>query len=358
MPQGFVSFAEVKRAVTMEALLARYGLLAGMAEKGRNLAGSCPFCKGKSARRFQVNLVKSAWYCFGCKQGGNVLDFVAKREGVSVRTAAVKLDTWFELGLVEKKEELRAEAPAAPAERSVASVEPPPEANEAAPAENLPLAFTLKTLDPNHDGLAELELRAETIERFAAGYCTKGLLKGRLAIPIHSGRGELLAYRAGLAVEDGSETPRYLFPPKFHPALEVFNLHRAHGSHRGEGTALPRAGDRGRAEARRSRSGLRARPLRRLALSCAGGSDRGRPFALRGLPTHRQGLRRPHDRPPRPLRACRLLGPRSRGAIGDRLFRPGYPISRPPFSSLLVRRGGLGGPGFFRREFPCTGESR
>jgi DNA primase len=224
MPQGFVSFAEVKRAVTMEAILARYGLLASMAEKGRNLAGSCPFCKGKSARQFQVNLVKSAWYCFGCKQGGNVLDFVAKREGVSVRAAAVKLDTWFELGLVEKKEELRAEAPAAPAERPVASVEPPPAANEATPAENLPLAFTLKTLDPNHDGLAELELRAETIERFGAGYCTKGLLKGRLAIPIHSGRGELLAY-AGLAVEEG-ETPRYLFPPKFHPALEVFNLHR------------------------------------------------------------------------------------------------------------------------------------
>ncbi len=224
MPQGFVSFAEVKRAVTMETLLARFGLLAGMAEKGRNLAGPCPFCKGKSARQFQVNLVKSAWYCFGCKHGGNVLDFVAKREGVSVRAAAVKLDTWFELGLVEKKEELRAEAPGAPAEGPVASVEPPPAAKEATPAENLPLAFTLKTLDPNHDGLAELELRAETIERFGAGYCTKGLLKGRLAIPVHNGRGELLAY-AGLAVEDG-ETPRYLFPPKFHPALEVFNLHR------------------------------------------------------------------------------------------------------------------------------------
>jgi DNA primase len=169
-----------------------------------------------------VNLAKSAWYCFGCKEGGNVLDFVAKREDMSVRAAALKLDSWFELGLVEKKEELRAETPAAPAEGPVASVEPPPAA--VTPAENLPLAFTLKTLDPNHDGLAELELRAETIERFGAGYCTKGLLKGRLAIPIHSGCGELLAY-AGLAVQDGV-TPRNLFPPKFHPALEVFNLHR------------------------------------------------------------------------------------------------------------------------------------
>lgn len=215
MPSSFVSFAEVKRAISMETVLTRYGLFENLSRKGKNLAGPCPFCKGKSARQFQVNLVKNAWYCFGCKQGGNILDFVAKHEGVSVRTAALKLNSWFELGLAE---EARApEPPAAPAE-------PPPAAQETLPAENQPLAFTLKTLDPSHAELEPLGLGAETLERFGAGYCSKGLLKGRLAIPIHGGSGELLAY-AGLAVEEG-ETPRYLFPPKFHPALEVFNLHR------------------------------------------------------------------------------------------------------------------------------------
>ena len=49
-------------------------------------------------------------------------------------------------------------------------------------------------------------------------------MKGRLAIPIHNAAGELVAY-AGLAV-GGDTSPRYLFPPKFHPALEVFNLDR------------------------------------------------------------------------------------------------------------------------------------
>jgi DNA primase len=222
MPQGFVSFAEVKRAVTMEAVLVRYGLKEILVPKGKNLAGLCPFCKGKSARQFQVNPVKNAWYCFGCKAGGNVLDFVAKKEGVGVRTAALRLDSWFELGLAEEAE--KPSAPSGPAETTKVAEEPPPVVEEILPAENLPLTFTLKTLDPNHTELAALGLRTETIERFGAGYCTKGLLKGRLAVPIHSGRGELLAY-AGLAVEDG-ETPRYLFPPKFHPPLEVFNLHR------------------------------------------------------------------------------------------------------------------------------------
>jgi hypothetical protein len=215
MPQGFVSFAEVKQAVRLESLLARYELLGGMTEKGQNLVGACPFCKGKSTRQFQANLTKNAWYCFVCKEGGNVLDFVAKREGVSVRAAALKLDSWFKLGLGDG-------APRAEPSPPVATA--PPVTEEPIPIENPPLAFTLKTLDPRHANLEELGLSPETIERFEAGYCAKGLLKGRMAIPIHGCHGELLAY-AGLALGD-EETPHYLFPPKFHPSIEIFNLHR------------------------------------------------------------------------------------------------------------------------------------
>lgn len=222
MPTGFVSFAEVKRSVTMEAVLTRYGLFAALSPKGNNLVGPCPFCNGKSSRQFQVNSVKNAWHCFGCKAGGNVLDFVAKSERVSVRTAALRLDSWFELGL--KSEAPAVETPPAPAETEPEAEEPSPVAEEILPAQNPPLTFTLKTLDPHHEELANLGLGRDTIEHFGAGYCSKGLLKGRLAIPIHGNEGELLAY-AGLAIQE-EVTPRYLFPPKFLPDLEVFNLHR------------------------------------------------------------------------------------------------------------------------------------
>lgn len=216
MQTGFVPFAEVKRAVSLDVVLARYELLVGMAKKGQNLAGPCPFCKGKSSRQFQVNLTKNAWYCFGCKQGGNVLDFVARREGVSVRAAAMKLDDWFELGLREEAPP-RTAPPAAPTKA-------PPVAEEVLPSENPPLTFTLKTLDPHHDALAVLDFEPSTVQLFEAGYCTKGLLKGRLAIPIHDSEGALVAY-VGLAIEE-DDSPRYLFPPKFCSALEVFGLHR------------------------------------------------------------------------------------------------------------------------------------
>jgi len=215
MPEGFVSFAAVKQAVRFEALLDRYGLIAGLTKKGQNLAGPCPFCEGKSSRQFQVNLTKSAWYCFGCKAGGNILDFVVRKEGLSVREAAIRLDRWFKLGLME----------GVPATAQAAAPEAPRETpDDKVPSENAHLTFTLKTLDPAHAALAPLGLSSETLVHFGAGYCTKGFLKGRLAIPIHNAQGELIAY-AGLALE-AEETPRYLFPPNFHPALEVMNLHR------------------------------------------------------------------------------------------------------------------------------------
>jgi DNA primase len=223
MPQGFVSFAEVKRTVPLEAVLIRYGLFEKMAKKGRNLAGPCPFCQGASTRQFQINPAKNAWYCFGCKAGGNVLDFVAKKEGVGVRAAAESLDSWFELGLAGEVPPVQ---PAATAEPRVPA--------EEEPAANPPLTFTLKTLDPIHPNLAGLGLSLSTLTDFGAGYCSKGLLTGRLAIPIRNSTGELVAY-VGLAVR--SETaPRYLFPSKFHPALEVMNLDRVAESEPEDGT--------------------------------------------------------------------------------------------------------------------------
>ena len=232
MSQSFVSFAEVKRAVTIVALLDHYDLSSKLTAKGQNLVGACPFCEGKSTRQFQVNPEKNAWYCFGCKQGGNVLDFVAKKERVGVRTAALKLDEWFGLGLAEAPEKSApASAPtSAPKARPPA---PPPMPEMLLPAANPPLTFTLKTLDQEHPSLGMLGIEAETIEHFGAGYSAKGLLKGRLAIPIHNAAGELVAYAVLATLVDTS--PRYLFPPKFHPALEVFNRDRLLGIPEPEG---------------------------------------------------------------------------------------------------------------------------
>lgn len=217
MTARMVPFAEVKRAVGIEAVLSRYGLLSTLELRGANLTGHCPFCEGSSKRRFRASPEKNAWYCFGCKRGGNVLDFVAAREGMTLRAAAVALNDWFSLGLGSP------EGPAKPASEPAVVAAPAAEP-VAEPAANLPLTFALKTLDPAHALVAALGLSAATVNHFGLGYCSKGLLKGRIAVPIRNGKGELVAY--GGLLPDLTSDGRYLFPPKFHCALEVFNVDR------------------------------------------------------------------------------------------------------------------------------------
>lgn len=96
----WVDFKAVKAAVTMQMVLDHYGIT-GLKQSGDELRGACPIHKGAAgSRQFTVNLTKNAFQCFfdGCKERGNVLDFVAKIEGCSVRDAALKLTEWFEVG--------------------------------------------------------------------------------------------------------------------------------------------------------------------------------------------------------------------------------------------------------------------
>lgn len=94
--KAWVDFNLIKAAVTMEMLIVQYGVT-GLARNGDELRGTCPIHRGKSKREFSVSLTKNTFICFAptCKARGNVLDFVAKMEGCTVKEAALKLDEWF-----------------------------------------------------------------------------------------------------------------------------------------------------------------------------------------------------------------------------------------------------------------------
>jgi DNA primase len=79
---------------------------------------------------------------------------------------------------------------------------------------NSPLDFELKHLDPDHPYLIDRGFSPETIQRFGLGYCGKGLMRGRIAIPLHNSQGRLVGY-AGRLVDDEAvddEHPKYRFP--------------------------------------------------------------------------------------------------------------------------------------------------
>ena len=94
------------------------------------------------------------------------------------------------------------------------------------PAANKPLGFSL-TLDPKHPYLAERGLTAEAIEVFGLGYADRGIMAGRIAIPIHNAQGELVAYAGRWPGEPPEGEGKYKLPPRFRKSLEVYNLHRA-----------------------------------------------------------------------------------------------------------------------------------
>jgi DNA primase len=97
---------------------------------------------------------------------------------------------------------------------------------------NPPLPFSLK-LDPEHPYLAERGLSPELVEVFGLGLCSRGSMGGRICIPIHNERGELVAYAGRWPGDDVPEAEeRYKLPAKFQKSRVLFNLHRvAAGEH-------------------------------------------------------------------------------------------------------------------------------
>lgn len=88
----------VKELVRLTDVLARYNL-------APNRAGflHCPFHSGDRDASLKIYPDTDSWYCFGCGEGGDVIDFVTKMERCSFAEALKKLNTDFCLGLEEKQ---------------------------------------------------------------------------------------------------------------------------------------------------------------------------------------------------------------------------------------------------------------
>ncbi|HEV8413048.1 MAG TPA: CHC2 zinc finger domain-containing protein [Bryobacteraceae bacterium] len=212
MQDNWVDFKAIKAAVTMEMILGRYRVN-WLRKKDDELRGRCPIHQGEGQSTLHVSLTKNVFHCFSCRARGNVLDFVAAMEKCSVRDAGVKLTEWFSL----TSQAPPTETPAAMPSRGVITEKTP----------NPPLPFQLKGVDHAHVYLRERGITAEIAQTFGVGYFGgRGSMQGRIVIPIHNERGDLVAY-AGRSI-DGSE-PRYKLPAGFHKSQELFNLHRAIG---------------------------------------------------------------------------------------------------------------------------------
>jgi DNA primase len=233
MPKtSFVNFKAVKAAITMERVLEHYGLMDKFTRKGDSLNGPCPIHKGENPTQFRVSLSKNIWNCFSkCQHGGNVLDFIVKMENMTIHAAALKAIEWFHLdpdamsgdSAEEEHDAEPAKAESKPAQKPK-KAEPRPEETT---GPNKPLKFRLEKLERTHPYLVERGLATETIVDFGAGFCAKGMMAGRIAIPIHNPDGEVVAYAGRFVGEPTDDNPKYKLPPGFRKSLELFNIDRA-----------------------------------------------------------------------------------------------------------------------------------
>jgi len=206
-----VDFRAVKAAVSLADVLRGYGVDWLRSRRPDHLEGRCPIHRGDRVDAFHVSLSKNAFQCFACQARGNVLDFVAAMEQCSVREAARRLARRFPV----------------PTDGAVGELTKPNwlGKNEGS---NKPLPFTLRGVDGSHPYLQARGILPETAARFGVGYYAgPGLMRGRLVIPIHDARGQLVAY-AGRSL-DGAP-PKYRLPAGFVKSQVLFNLHRAAGT--------------------------------------------------------------------------------------------------------------------------------
>lgn len=176
MSGGRVDFAAIKAAADLVAVIEAHGV--ALKKEGRDYVGLCPFHDDKTPS-LRVTPGKGLWRCVGCNATGNVIQFVARKEGVSDHAAAVRL-----LGnlpgvqtgaALEKRLRKKSSSPA------VEPVAVP--ANVAADLLARVAGFYARTLHKDRAGLDYLAGRGlaqpAMLEAFRVGYCN-GTLKTAL----------------------------------------------------------------------------------------------------------------------------------------------------------------------------------
>ena len=208
----WIDFKELRSSVKIGDVLALHQVQ--LKVKGDRATAFCPLPGHKRSPdgkrhspSFSVHLGKGIFQCFSCGAKGNCLDLFCLLQGLDPNNPT-KLR---EGALLLREKLLLPEKPKAPKKSSGEKKDDKPLGKVII---NAPLNFELKHLDPKHPYLSSRGFTPETIEHFGLGYCAKGMMAERIAIPLHDAAGFLIGY-AGRVVDDEKvtdENPKYRLP--------------------------------------------------------------------------------------------------------------------------------------------------
>ena len=188
------NFAELKQKLSIEQVATWLGL--DFKKQGEQLRGPCPL-HGGDDRTMVITPSKQVFYCFAneCRKGGDLIELVVKVKKISPKDAGIALQNQF-FGTAPKPAQTKA------VEQRVGPMQP------------------LDYLESQHELIAAHGLDETTCRYFGAGFASKGIMRGTIAIPVHDRKGVLVGY---LGLMKGEATR---FARSYEPGTILFNAHR------------------------------------------------------------------------------------------------------------------------------------
>jgi len=222
---------EIRNRADIVSLVSRY---VELKQAGRNWRGLCPFHNEKTPS-FNVNPDRQIFHCFGCQEGGDVIAFLMKHEGLSFPEATRSLAGELGIEIPEERgapdagvgariyeaneiaQELYREALRAP-EGEIARTYLASRGFDDAAAEEFGMGFAPARWDAVAERLrkrrisGDLGVKAGLLAERKSGSGHYDRLRGRLTFPIRDVRGRAIGF-GGRALEADQE-PKYLNTPE------------------------------------------------------------------------------------------------------------------------------------------------
>jgi DNA primase len=222
---------EIRNRADIVSLVSRY---VELKQAGRNWKGLCPFHNEKTPS-FNVNSDRQIFHCFGCQEGGDVIAFLMKHDGLSFPEAARSLAGELGIEIPEERgapeaglgtriyeaneiaQELYREALRKP-EGEIARSYLTSRGFDGAAADRFGIGFAPARWDAVAERLrkkriaGDLGVKAGLLAERKSGSGHYDRLRGRLTFPIQDVRGRVIGF-GGRALEADQE-PKYLNTPE------------------------------------------------------------------------------------------------------------------------------------------------
>jgi DNA primase len=205
MIPSHLEFRLLKRAVSIEQVLADQGLLDRLRRRGAYWVGPCPLHAGDNPNAFVVHRERNLWRCFTvCRAGGDVVELARHLHNGSYRHAARYL---------ARLAGSRATGGAGGALIATPAVPP-----------FRPFTRSLP-LDPHAAFLTAKGILPQTALRFEVGaFHGRGMLAGSIAVRLHDPDGQPLGY-AGRRLGD-LQQGKWVLPPGLPRRRILYGYHR------------------------------------------------------------------------------------------------------------------------------------